>query len=236
MRFTAFVQARTSSTRLPRKVVRDVAGRPMLWYAIQRLRRASAIASIVLVTSDGPEDAVLLELADEWGIGGYAGSLTDVLSRFAGAARVFEPETIVRITGDCPLLDPAVVDRVCAGLGDADFCSNVHPRTYPKGLDCEVFTRTALERAQREATTAYEREHVTPYFWQEPGRFTVRNVENDVDLSGERWTVDEAADFEMLTQLLALIPGRETEAGMDEILALLRAHPEIAELNAHLER
>ncbi len=236
VRFSAFVQARMSSTRLPGKVLREVSGRPMLWYVVERVKRASAVESVVLVTSDRPEDAVLLERAKEWGIGGYAGSLEDVLGRFADAARVFEPEAIVRITGDCPLLDPGVVDRVCESLGDADYCSNVHPRTYPKGLDCEVFPRAALERAQREATTPYEREHVTPYLWEEPGRFAVRNVENDVDLSGERWTVDEPEDFEMLSRLLALIPGREVEAGMEEILSLLRAHPGIAGLNAHLER
>lgn len=238
-RTVVIVQARMGSTRLPAKVVAEIAGRPMLWHVLDRAARIVGADAVVLATTALPEDERLLVLAREWGVPAYAGSPEDVLDRFFQAARLMDAHTIVRVTADCPLLDPAVGSAVLARFlsGDAAYASNVHPPTYPDGLDIEVFSHEALACAWREATRPSEREHVTPYFWTHPERFRANNLTSHQDLSHLRWTVDEPRDLEFVRAVYnrLSVPGRPP-FGMDAVLQLLTHEPGLLHLNAGIVR
>jgi spore coat polysaccharide biosynthesis protein SpsF (cytidylyltransferase family) len=238
-RTVVIVQARMGSTRLPGKVMAEIAGRPMLWHVLDRSARIVGAEAVMLATTALPEDERLLALAREWDVPVYAGSPEDVLDRFYQAARLMDAHIIVRVTADCPLLDPAVGSAVLAQFldGDAAYASNVHPPTYPDGLDVEVFSREALECAWREATRSSEREHVTPYFWTHPERFLATNLTYHQDLSHLRWTVDEPRDLEFVRAVYdrLSVPGRPP-FGMDAVLDLLAHEPGLLRLNAGIVR
>ncbi|MEW5943436.1 MAG: glycosyltransferase family protein [Pseudomonadota bacterium] len=238
MKILAILQARFSSTRLPGKVLKPILGKPMLRHQIERIRRARRIDKLMVATSAHPSDDALQKLCAEAGITCHRGSLDDVLDRFYQAARTQGVEYVVRLTGDCPLADPAVIDRVvdaCLESG-ADYASNVFPPTYPDGLDVEVFRFAALERAWREGRLPSEREHVTPYIHQHPELFRQVNVSQENDLSALRWTVDNPADFEFVREVYeALYPHNPAFATAD-ILDLLARRPELGKINTHLQR
>jgi glutamate-1-semialdehyde 2,1-aminomutase/spore coat polysaccharide biosynthesis protein SpsF len=226
----AIVQARMSSTRLPGKVLADVAGHPMLWHLIQRLRRSRLLSQIVVATTENPSDDVIVRLCESMGVVCFRGSESDVLDRYYQAARAMSAHTVVRITSDCPLIDPVVVDKVIQRFLDSncDYVSNSLRYTYPNGLDTEVFSFAALERAWREATRSSDREHVTPFLKRETLR--IANVENEAPLGDLRWTVDESADLEFVRRVFVALSGHET-FGMQEVLDLVKQHPEIQGLN-----
>lgn len=206
LRTVAIVQARMSSTRLPGKVLEPIAGRPGIVFMCERLKRARRLDAICVATSSDTSDDLLARCVEAMGISLFRGDLDDVLNRFIGAARQERAEVIVRLTGDCPLIDPVLVDRVIEARerGDYDYASNVAPPTYPDGLDIEVMTLAALERAHREAGSASEREHVTTYLREAAGysRHCHRGL---VDLSGLRWTVDYPDDLAFVQQLTAAL-------------------------------
>lgn len=228
------LQARTGSTRLPRKVLLDVLGKPMLQRQIERLRLCAALDRIVLATTDLDEDRPLLALAGQLGIPAFAGSPDDVLDRYTRAARAQGAATVVRVTGDCPLIDPSVVGATVALYlrGDLDYAST--GSVYPDGLDTEVFSAAALETAWREAGLSSEREHVTPFIWKNPARFRTATLPADRDLSAKRWTVDEPRDLEFVRAVFARLGG--APFGMPEILALLEREPALEALNAGITR
>lgn len=242
------VQARLGSTRLPRKVLEELAGKPMLLRVLERAARIPGVERIILATTREPEDVVLLERAREWGYPAVAGSTHDVLARYLAAAREHDSQIIIRVTADCPLYDPAVGGKVlarylaaeAAGQGDGDpgrgldYVSNAHPPTYPDGLDTEVVSREALERAGREASRPSEREHVTAYIWNHPQRFHLANVEHSTDLSHLRWTVDEPADLALIQEVYRRLA--VDTAGLEEVLALFQADPELGRENATIGR
>ncbi|MFN8533056.1 MAG: NTP transferase domain-containing protein [Dehalococcoidia bacterium] len=230
----ALIQARMSSSRLPGKVLADIAGEPMIVRVVDRVRQAETIDRVAVVTSDQPDDDALARLCADRGIPCFRGSLDDVLDRFYRATLAFEGETIVRITGDCPLIDPAVIDRVVRAfeLGGCDYATNTLRYTYPDGLDVEVFDRAALARAHAEAVKPSEREHVTPYL-RLSGRFRTRNVEHATDLSkrGDQWCVDTADDLDFVRAVyfrLAEVPG----FGFEDVLALLEREPMLLAIQA----
>lgn len=232
------LQARSSSTRLPGKVMLPLAGAPMLARQIERLRRSAMIDMLVLATSDRPEDDCVAELAEAAGIASYRGSLDDVLDRFYRAAEPYRPDYIVRVTGDCPLIDWELVDRCIrfAADGSYDYASNALKPTWPDGLDVEVMTSVALREAWAEATSTVDREHVTPFINRQLDRFRLGSLENDVDLSAMRWTVDEPGDYEFVSRVYeALYPTNPAFTTAD-ILQLLTARPELIQLNAGIER
>lgn len=206
MRVVAIIQARMTSTRLPGKVLADVAGRPMLAWQIERLRRTRTIDEVVLATTRHPSDEALVALARRESARWYRGAIDDVLGRYAGAVRETAADVVVRITADCPLIDPGVVDQVVGQLCNepqgCDYASNVLQRTYPRGLDTEVMWRDTLLRIDRLASTASAREHVTTFVrWERPELFLLRSVvdaENHADL---RWTVDTVGDLRYIQQL-----------------------------------
>ena len=199
----AVVQARLSSSRLPKKMLLDLAGKPVLARTLERVQAIPEVDTVILATSTSDEDRQLQDLANELSVQVYAGSLDDVLDRVYCAAKLASAGTIMRITGDCPLLDPAVCQETLTvfKLGSADYVSNIRPPTYPDGLDAEVFSFEALETAWQEATLSSDREHVTQFLWTHPNRFRLANVEHETDLSALRWTVDEPDDLEFVRQV-----------------------------------
>lgn len=236
MKTVAIVQARMGSTRFPRKVMQPIGGEPLIGVLLERLAGAMSLDEIVVATSDDPRNASLIEYVRARGGLVYEGSESDVLDRYRGAAEAAGADVVVRVTGDCPLIDPGLVDEVCAAFLEAgvDYASNVDPPTYPDGLDVEVFSRAALERAWTEATTSFEREHVTPFLRKAPG-VTRLNVALPSDHSGERWTVDEAVDLAVLRRVFDHFHPRR-DFGWREVLAVRNAHPEWFMGNQQLER
>lgn len=237
MRVLGVLQARFSSARLPGKVLKPILGRPMLALQLERLKRARRLDSLVVATSVEPADDPIAALGRAEGVEVARGSLDDVLDRFYRAAEPRAPEIVVRLTGDCPLADPALVDRCVDALaGGADYASNALEPTYPDGLDVEAFTFAALARAWREAKLPSEREHVTPFIHTRRDVFRVVHVKGETDLSALRWTVDEPADFELVTKIYeALYPAKPAFATAD-VLALLEKHPEWKTANTKHQR
>lgn len=232
------LQARTSSSRLPRKVMLPVAGAPMLARQVERLQRSETLDRLVLATSDRPEDDCVAALAEGAGIGSFRGSLDDVLDRLYGAAVPHRPDWVVRITGDCPLADWEVIDgcvRFALG-GGYDYASNALHPTWPDGLDVEAFTFAALETAWREAETPLEREHATQFLIRRPERFRLGSYENEVDLSALRWTVDEPADYMFVSRVYDSLYPTNPAFKTADILALLAREPDLAALNAGIRR
>ncbi|MEX0716126.1 MAG: glycosyltransferase family protein [Planctomycetaceae bacterium] len=239
MKTVAIVQARVGSSRLPGKVFQDIAGAPMLRRVMDRLGRARELDAIVVATTTEPGDAAIEDFCRAAGWTCSRGSELDVLDRYHHAARIAGADVVVRITSDCPLIDPGLVDEIVAAFRNRqpglDYLSNtIGRRTYPRGLDVEVFSFAALERAWREDDDPAWREHVTPYIYRRTDRFRCETFEQEADHSGWRWTVDTAADLEMVRRI-------HEHFGHDEFTwqAALRAcleHPEWAELNHHIEQ
>jgi spore coat polysaccharide biosynthesis protein SpsF len=236
MKTVALVQARMSSSRLPGKVLQDIAGQPMLLRVINRIRHAESIDNAVVVTSTDKYDDDIEALCCENGVAFFRGSLDDVLDRFYQAALYFHVESIIRITADCPLLDPKIVDKIVHTFrnGAFDYVSNTIECSYPDGLDTEVFSFATLKRAWQEALMKSEREHVTPYIYKHPELFRLKNIKHDVDLSSLRWTVDTMRDLEFVRAVYSHF--NDSSFGMSEILLLLRDHHEIFDLNAGQQR
>jgi glutamate-1-semialdehyde 2,1-aminomutase len=236
MKVVALVQARMGSTRLPKKVVKPILGTPMIELLLARLSAAKQVDVVAVATSVDERNVPLVEHVRRLGYAATQGSENDVLDRFVTAARELDADVIVRITGDCPLVDPELVDDIVASFkrADADYYSNVNPPTYPDGLDVEVFTREALETAWSSTSKPFDREHVTPFF-RESGRFRTANHRNDEDFSGQRWTVDEAADFHVVERVFAHFAPRRS-FGWREVLELRRERPDIFAENQHLIR
>lgn len=232
----AIVQARMGSTRLPGKVMSDVGGTPMIGRLIERLSRARHIDQIVVATSEEPANIPLVDYVSTLGISTWSGSETDVLERFLGAARSASADLIVRITGDCPLVDPILVDAVIEAFrsGSFDYVSNIEPATFPDGLDIEVFSFAALDQAARETDKPYDHEHVTPYLRTAPG-FRRYCLTNDVDLSHLRWTVDEQADLDVVRSVFAA-KAPDIHFGWREVLALNDARDDLFTGNLHIKR
>lgn len=230
----AVLQARMSSTRLPGKVMADVAGAPMLLRQIERLKRSKRLGKIVVATSmDRSDDALaaFLALSD---IPVHRGPLDDVLARFEGALDAFGPaEVLVRLTGDCPLADPEVIDATVGLLLDKglDYAANTPAhRTYPKGLDVEVMKTAALLRAAREARDPYEREHVTPYLYRHPELFSQDFISQDADEGEVRWTVDRPDDLAFVQAVYDGLYPQKPAFTSDDVRAFVRARPDLHSL------
>lgn len=241
MRVVALIQARMSSTRLPGKVLMPVLEKPLLAYTLDRMGLAREVDAVAVATSVNPADDAIAAYCKTRGTACWRGSEEDVLDRFAMATRSEKADAVVRVTADCPLIDPAVVDRVVRFYKEAGgryvYVSNVLERTYPRGLDCEVFSAQALEQAAREASMDTEREHVTPFFYKNPKRFAIANVANiGKSVSSERWTVDTAEDFELIRRILEALAPSNPRFGFADVLALLDRRPEWRALNAHVQQ
>jgi glutamate-1-semialdehyde aminotransferase/spore coat polysaccharide biosynthesis protein SpsF (cytidylyltransferase family)/predicted dehydrogenase len=231
----AIIQARMGSTRLPGKSMAEIEKRPMLWHVVQRVKRATLVDRVVVATSTSPADDAIENMCRENGVPCYRGSESDVLDRFYVAAHAEKASQVVRITADCPLIDPEVIDRVVRRFqrGDLDYASNAMVRNYPDGLDTEIFSFSALERAWHEATKTSEREHVTPYLRSE--KFRVANVENGSTSLYQRyrWTVDEAEDLEFIRAVYKAFRGKDN-FGMKDVLELIEKTPGLEKMNSEI--
>ena len=235
MRVIAIIQARMGSTRLPGKVLMDLHGESVLARVVQRLRRARLIDCVVVATTNRPCDDVIVRECNSLQVACLRGSETDVLGRYWQAAQWFAAEVIVRVTSDCPLIDPELADETIRAFlsQPADYASNALERTYPRGVDTEVFTIAALERAWREAIKPYEREHVTPYMYEHPESFRLLSVRAERDYSAYRWTLDTPEDLKLIRAIYSRFEGRDG-FGWRDVLALMEREPELAELNGHV--
>jgi spore coat polysaccharide biosynthesis protein SpsF len=241
------IQARTGSTRLPNKVMRPLAGAPLLARMVDRVRAAALAGTVVVATTIEPADDPIEALCRAEGFLCYRGDAADLLDRHYRAALWAAPAgaaagemAVVKIPSDCPLIDPRIIDQVIGFYldhpGEYDYVSNLHPATYPDGNDVEVMTLAALETAWREARRPLEREHTTPYFWENPDRFRIGNVvwESGLDYAmSHRWTIDYEEDYRFIRAVYEGLYAADPLFGLDDILAFLDAHPEVSAVNAH---
>ena len=232
------LQARVSSTRLPGKVLLPILGKPMLRHQAERILKCKLLDKFILATSNDGQDDAILDICRDLQIPCYRGSLTDVLDRFYQAARGYAPDHVVRLTGDCPLIDPTIVDQLIATYlsEPTDYMSNCVEPTFPDGLDVEAFRFHCLEEAWREARQPSQREHVTLFINRQPERYRVRHFKGKIDLSHLRWTVDESSDFEFAKRVYEELYPTNIAFGMNDVLELLERCPELQTINANIAR
>jgi spore coat polysaccharide biosynthesis protein SpsF len=233
------VQARTGSTRLPGKVMLPVAGAPLIVRLLDRVLAARSVYDLVVATTERDEDDPLAELVKRAGVPVFRGHATDLLDRHYRAALAAGADAVVKIPSDCPLIDPAAIDRVIGAFlarHDLDYASNLHPASWPDGNDVEIMSFAALEQAWREASAPHEREHTTPFLWDQPERFRVANVrwEKGLDYSlSHRFTLDYPDDYAFVAAVYAALWRRERPVfTLADILKLLDVRPELRERNA----
>ena len=239
MSVNAIIQARCGSTRFPNKVFALIDGKPLLWHVVNRLKYATKIDDIIVATTVSEKDDKIEEWCKENNIHCFRGSEENVLNRYYSASEAFPSDYVVRITADDPFKEPKVIDAVITKLMEEgyDHVTNNLPPSFPEGLDCEAFKKEALDRSEKEAETAFEREHVTQYIYHHPEIFKIGNVSNSENLSYLRWTIDKDVDFEMIKAVYA--HRNSANKGillMDEILDILKANPEIEKINSEVER
>jgi spore coat polysaccharide biosynthesis protein SpsF len=235
MRIVAIIQARMGSTRLPGKVLMDLGGETALARVVRRVRRASLVDEVVVATTESASDDAVVDEAGRLNAGVFRGSERDVLDRYHAAAKHFGAEAVVRVTSDCPLIDAALTDDLIKKFlaARADFACNVWPRTYPRGLDAEVFTAAALSRVRQMADQPHQREHVTPLFYERQDLFSFTSVCGDADYSHHRWTLDTPEDLQLIRRIYAGLNNRG-DFGWREALALVANSPELSALNSHV--
>jgi spore coat polysaccharide biosynthesis protein SpsF len=235
----AIIQARMGSSRLPGKVMMEICKEPMLAWVVKRTRNAKMIKEIVVATTREPSDNEIEKFCQSHHITCYRGSSTDVLDRYYQTAKLYQADVIVRITADCPLIDPELIDNTIATfLGSlADFTANRLPppfqRTYPIGLDVEVVSMAALERAWKESTALYEREHVMPYIYERKDQFRILTIENEDDYGTYRWTVDTREDLDFIHAVVKEF-GCRMDFSWKDVIELLKRNPELMQINAQV--
>jgi len=233
------IQARMGSNRLPGKILEEIVGKPMLWHVVNRIGYTKIVNKVVVATTVNKIDDLVENLCKKNNIDFYRGSEFDVLDRYYNTAKIWNADVIVRITSDCPLIDPVVADRVISAyLGNKnnlDGSSNIIKRTFPQGLDVEVISFNTLERVWKEAKKDYQREHVTIYIYENISKFKILNVENDKNLSYLRWTVDEKKDLEFVRQVYKSLNNKNIFL-MDDIVRLLEENPSIKEINRDVKQ
>jgi spore coat polysaccharide biosynthesis protein SpsF (cytidylyltransferase family) len=242
-RIVAFLQARMKSTRLPGKVLMPLQGRSVIGTIIERLKKSRELSEIIILTSVEPEDDALCEVVKECGVPFFRGDEDDVLDRFYKAALYFNTRHIARLTGDCPLIDPGIVDRVINFYKHTkvDLVSNQISESYPDGLDVCVFSFKALEAAWKNATLTSDREHVVPWIIRNAGKgqtkdMGVMDYPSSENLFDHRWTLDEPADLLFFRELAEVLPVPLVDARWQEILKTLKKYPEIRAINGHIQR
>lgn len=240
MKTMIIVQARMTSTRLPGKVLKEVLGKTLLEYLIERLRRVKLADGIIIATTINQTDQPIVDLCRKLNVTVTRGSEHDVLARYHEAAKLHHADVVVRVTSDCPAIDPAVIDEVLgfyrSHLGEYDYVSNSLTQSFPYGMAVEVFTFNSLEEAAREATTEPEREHVSPFLYTRPERYRIGQVVYPQDISHHRWTVDTPEDFELIRRIIESLYPEKPEFDIRDVLALLAQHPDWVQINAHVQQ
>jgi spore coat polysaccharide biosynthesis protein SpsF len=238
MRIVTIIQARTGSSRLPNKVLLPLGGKSLLQQMLERIRAAKFVGKIVVATTKDPSDDVIEKLSDNENIACYRGDALDLLDRHYQAASLFDADAVVKIPSDCPLIDPAIIDSVLYYFlqhpNQFDYVSNLHPPTFPDGNDVEIMTMNALSIAWKEAKKDFEREHTTPFFWENPSKFRIGNVKWDRDLDysmTHRWTIDYEEDYTFIKTVFNKLFPVNPLFGLNDILRLLEENPEIKTIN-----
>jgi len=235
MKYILTIEARMRSSRLPGKVLKSILGKPMLALMIERLEHAKTIDGIVIATTVNPDDDPIVKLAEELDVDYFRGSEEDVLARVLGAARQYKADVIVETTGDCPLIDPAIVDKVVSDyrIGGADFVSNNLVYSTPRGMDVRVFSTEKLEEIDSLTIDPADREHVSLYFWEHPEKYRLRNVSTDLppELANLRLTVDTPEDFEVVQKVFEALYSREDIFTFADIVNLFNHNPDLALIN-----
>lgn len=239
MKTLIIVQARTGSTRFPKKILQLVEGEPILLKQLERISRVTTAVNIVVATSIRSDDDIIEKICVDKGYDVFRGDLNNLLDRHYKAAIKYNADHVVKIPSDCPLIDPYVIDRVLnyyfMNSDKYDYVSNLHPATYPDGNDVEVMSMNALAQAWHQAEKDYELEHTTPYIWDNPDKFSIGNVvwETNLDYSkSHRWTLDYPEDFEFIKNVYTELYKENSDFSMYDILNLLSSKPEIASINA----
>lgn len=240
MKVVIISQARMTSTRLPGKVLKEVLGKPLLQYQIGRLRRVPSASDVVVATTVNESDDTVVDFCRKIDCAVYRGAEYDVLGRCYHAAKVYNADVVVRVTSDCPLIDPCVIEQVVQfylhRVDQYDYVSNTVKRTYPRGMDTEVFPVQVLEEAFRDACLDYEREHVTPFLYTHQDRFRNGSVTYQTDVSHHRWTVDTPEDFELISRIIEALDGLHLSFTLEDTLRLLEQHPKWSLINGHVEQ
>lgn len=238
MQTIAVVQARTSSSRLPGKVMMPILGTPMIIHQLWRVQRSKLIDKIILATSDNVSDDQLALLCERAGFNVFRGSLNNVLDRFQKAIAKEDYANIVRITGDCPLCDPKIIDDVIESHlnSKAEYTSNALKPSFPDGLDVEVITKAAFQKVLKSAFLPSQLEHVTPYVYQNPTEFKINEHVSKMDFSKLRWTVDELIDFEFVSEIYRLIYPKKPDFGMEDVLKVINSNCLIKFDNSGIKR
>jgi spore coat polysaccharide biosynthesis protein SpsF len=223
------------STRFPGKILKDIQGKPMLWHVINRVNYSNLIDKIVIATTDNKEDDKIEGFCKTNDISSYRGSQKDVLDRYYQVARIYQVDLIIRITSDCPLIDPDIIDKAIEhylnNKEKVDYVSNTLERTYPRGMDAEVFSFGVLEKVWQKAKKQYEREHVTPYIYENPDTFNLSCIKNENDLSYLRLTVDEEKDLELVIGIYKKLYKKNNIFYLEDIVKLFEEYPELKSVN-----
>lgn len=241
MKVVAVIQTRMGASRLPGKVLMNIAGRPMFWHVVNRLHYSRIINKVVIATTTNKKDDLIERFCRKEDIDCYRGSEDDVLDRYYQASIFYKADVIVRITSDCPLIDPTVSERVISAylknVNKVDGSSNVINRTYPRGLDTEAISFSTLERIWNEGKEDYQREHVTVYAYEHPSLFNLQSVENNSNLSSLRWTVDEEDDLKFVREIYKRLYHKEKDVFlMDDVIEVLKREPQLLEINKHIKQ
>ncbi len=240
MKTAIIVQARMNSTRLPGKVLKTVLNKPLLEYQIERLRQVKLAGEIVIATTINTSDQPIVDLCDRLSIPFYRGSEDDVLSRYHGAAMQFQADVVVRVTSDCPVIDAQVIDQIMQYYIDAypkyDYVSNCLSRTYPRGMDTEVFSFRSLDEAFHQATAQGDREHVTPFIHRQFDRYNLGQVNYFKNHSEHRWTVDTLEDFELIKRIIESLYPFKPKFSLQDCLDLSSQNPEWRMINKYIEQ
>ncbi|AWZ48175.1 acylneuraminate cytidylyltransferase [Clostridiaceae bacterium 14S0207] len=236
MKVVCIIQARYGSTRLPGKVLKQICGKSILQHDIERIKLVKSINEIIVATSNLTRDDIIEAEVKKCGISVSRGSEEDVLSRYYYAAKQNKADIVVRITSDCPLIDMDITNDIIKlylnNFKTCDYVSNTLERTFPRGLDVEVFSFDVLEKAFNESVLLRDREHVTPYIWDNPEKFRIKQFKGDINYSDLRWTVDTKEDFDLVKTIYEkLYPSKNNLFGMKEILDLYKYYPELREIN-----
>ena len=236
-KITVMIQARTGSTRFPKKTLELIEKKPMIWHVINRVKKIKSIEQIALITTRKNSDKILLKIANENGIFGFAGDVHDLLNRHYQCALKINADPIIRITSDCPLTDPKLVEKILDFYlnNDYDYVSNVIKPSYPDGLDVEIFSFSALKNAVKNAKLMSEREHVSPYFMKNPEKFKIYNVENKKNLSHLRWTVDQIEDIKFIRKIYSRMKPK-TVFSMNDVLKIIHNEPNLQKINSQFKR
>jgi spore coat polysaccharide biosynthesis protein SpsF (cytidylyltransferase family) len=233
----AIIQTRMGSTRLPGKIMKKILGKEIILHDIDRIKKIKSLDKIVIATTTKKEDDVIVEITKNYDpdIGIFRGKEEDVLDRYYEAAKKFNADVIVRISSDCPLVDPVVSSKTIASFlsSDCDYSSAIN---YPRGLDTEIFSFKALESAWKESKKNYQREHVTPYIYEHPEKFKLLIIQSSKNLSHLRWTVDTIEDFNFVSEIYKRLYKKNEMFYIKDILKILEKEPELIEINKDVKQ